>query len=322
MRYLSFLTFVIIALIACTEEEKILPAPEIYLDNKDGIYDMDRADTLIIQPKITYDYNATYWWKDSETNEIIQDSKDLIFIGQTFGLHKLRFSVSNTTSSDTADIKINVYDIVDFEDYKFDKDAEHSIGGPFAFKSYITFTTTGENNEANRNGFAMSKITKYPGNDSSNRFFCVQSKKGNDESDVFSVYKYLNTNEVGIQFTDNNNDGHTIKSLDINNTYEAYKRMYTESLFDRKEKVDYLRVLIHGHATDGTIISTSKAHYLANYQFESNTERFVQTDWQTIELEELGKVNAISFEIQSSKDITGDNVALSYFCIDNLKIMD
>jgi len=324
MRFLYLLiatTF--IALSSCEYEEKVLPAPKIFLDNEDGVFDMDRADTLTIIPKITYDYSYKYWWLYNQSKEIISKEKNLEFKDSTYGSYDFTFSVMNSTTSDTANVRINVYDFIDFEDFQYEQDKKYSKDGPFDFK-YVHFpTTVNSSTITDWQGFSMSSVTKYPGKEKETSQLCVQSMDENDESEIFSVYKHADGVDLRILFKDNSTRGHHLKSIDINNTYEAYYRMYTENLFDRNNSVDYLKITIYGHNAAGDK-TTSTKHYLANYQYPKNEKdkRFVQSKWETINLEELGAVHSVSFEIEASKEISGNNLPLSYFCLDNLKIMD
>ena len=324
MRFLYFIIVItVFTFSSCEYEEKVLPAPQIFLDNEDGIFNIDRSDTLTIIPKITYDYDSKYWWLYDRTKEIILEEKDLEFKDSTYGIYNFTFSVLNSTTSDTVNVQINVYDFIDFEDYKLDTDKEYSKDGPFDFK-YVHFPITANSSESTDwQGFSMSSVTKYPGKEKETGQYCVQSVDKNDESEIFSIYKHAEGSDQRILFTDNSASGHRIKSIDVNNAYEAYYRMYTENLFDKSKDVDYLKLTIYGH--DATAKkTTSVEHYLANYQFSDGEKekRFVQSKWATIPLEELGPVHSISFEITASTEITDTNLPLSYFCLDNLKIMD
>lgn len=311
------------AVSSCQYEEKVLPAPQIFLDNESGIFDMDRSDTLTIIPKITYDYSFKYWWLYNQTEEIISEKKDLEFKDSTYGSYDFTFSVMNSTTSDTANVRINVYDFIDFEDFQFEKDKEYSKDGPFDVK-YVHFPTTVNSSAiTDWQGFSMSSVTKYPGKEKETSQLCVQSMDENDGSEIFSVYKHAEGSDLRILFKDNSTTGHRIKSIDVNNTYEAYHRMYTENLFNRNDSVDFLKLNIYGHNVTGEK-TKSVEHYLANYQYgkKQKNDRFVQSKWATIPLEELGAVHSISFEITASKEVTDTNLPLSYFCLDNLKIMD
>ena len=326
MRFLYLIiAATILAVSSCQYEEKVLPAPQIFLDNEDGIFDMDRSDTLTIIPKITYDYSYKYWWLYSQSKEIISEKKDLEFKDSTYGSYDFTFSVMNTTTSDTANIRINVYDFIDFDDFQFDKEKEYSKDGPFDFK-YVHFPTTVHSSTiTDWQGFSMSGVTKYPGKEKETSQLCVQSMDENDESEIFSVYKHAEDADLRILFKDNSTTGHHLKSIDVNNTYEAYHRMYTEKLFDPNNNIDSLKITIYGYNAADKKTALTKQHYLANYQFsdKEKEKRFVQSKWETINLEKLGAVHSISFEITASKDITTtNNLPLSYFCLDNLKIMD
>jgi len=324
MRLLFFISvFFNFIFSSCNFEEKVLPPPQIFLDNEDGIFDMDRSDTLTIIPKITYDYESNHEWVYTKRKEIILKEKDLEFKDSTYGSYNFTFSVTNPTASDRVSVQINVYDIVNFEDFLFDEKKEYSKEGPFDFK-YVQFPIKANSIEkTDWQGFAMSKVAKYPGKDKETSQYCPQSMNENDTSKIFSVYKHVDNVDLRILLTDNKASGHRIKSIDVNNTYEAYYRMYTENLFDRKKDTDYLKLVIHGYDAGG-LKTNFIEHYLANYQFseKEKEKRFVQSKWTTINLEELGPVNSLSFEILSSKELTDNNLSLSYFCLDNLKVMD
>lgn len=108
-------------------------------------------------------------------------------------------------------------------------------------------------------------------------------------------------------------------SVYINNSTYAYYGMLNGSAYNKKfGKGDYCVLKIYGYR-NGVRVSNVD-FYLADYRSENEQEWTMVKDWTYVNLESLGKVEYICFQIDSSdKGKWGMNNP-AYFCLDRLKL--
>ncbi len=117
----------------------------------------------------------------------------------------------------------------------------------------------------------------------------------------------------------NRADAFTPLSVYINNSTYAYYCMLNGSAYNKKfGKGDYCKLKIYGYL-DGVRVS-SIDFYLADYRSEKEAEWTMIKDWTYVNLEALGKVEYICFQMESSDSGNWGMNNPAYFCLDRLKI--
>lgn len=352
MKYTPSILILLLIIIASCAEESPIPEPSIYLNNNgtifkdtDVVFEIDAADTTIIEPIITYDYNSKYQWICD--GEVISDSLKLWFLPPVKKqAMQYLFVVTTPTGSDTANITVQSMDIIDFDDPKV-----------FNIKSTSTDTLVfSDNNELKRTykgitfssqrlsdstwiGFGVGtgvqkSLNKTTSSSKSARNYPVTYSsypgKGATNSDYYAVFNQQNdeSNQT-IQFTSGD---HTIKSIDLTNTY--YVDYLIKNGFDNifkkygdGDSKDWYILTLTGYNSAGTKTGSISV-YLADFVNDNITKRYVVEKWATLTLnsddptQSLGKVNKLVFSLSSSKVENEVTIMPCYLCIDNIKVID
>jgi hypothetical protein len=321
MRYL--ITTLAILIISCQQNTKDIPPPEIFLAMPENGFEIAPDSTLLISPKITYDYNSTYQWK--KNGEILDHSeRELSYYGETLQTDVFEFSVMTSAGADSMVIPVHTIVLIDFEEFDLDKNNPHinsSDEGYFNSKGVILPVKNIE--EQNYwSGFAISIENDTQDQDLENQFSVFTTAGGAQGSKHFGVfYQDLLGDTHKMVFSDEKN--HLLKSISVNNSTYAALAMKRGNDFARAfEENDWFKLSIHGYDKDGSPTDTIH-YYLADYRFENKNRRYIVSSWNTVDLQKLGRVNSIEFRLSSSDDEGnyGFNTPL-YFCIDDIKILD
>ena len=107
-------------IVGCEAYEKELPQSEIFLNIEEAEYEVEIDSTLILSPKITYDYGSTYSWMLGG-NEI-SVNRELEVTPTLLGNYLYSFSVSNNRGNITKDIAVQSMYNTTLEDLKSDDD--------------------------------------------------------------------------------------------------------------------------------------------------------------------------------------------------------
>lgn len=117
----------------------------------------------------------------------------------------------------------------------------------------------------------------------------------------------------------NHANAFTPLSVYINNSTYAYYCMLNGSGYNKKfGKGDYCVLKIYGYLNGARISNID--FYLADYRSENEAEWTMIKDWTYVNLEALGKVEHICFQMESSDTGTWGMNNPAYFCLDRLKI--
>ncbi|MCG8580310.1 MAG: DUF4465 domain-containing protein [Bacteroidales bacterium] len=315
-----FITAVLmLSVLACQNEEKVIPAPEIYLQMPEGGFNFDTDSVEIIEPKITYDINSVYAW--FENNEQFHDEKDYTFENKPLGTYNYMFTVLTDSGDDTMNITVHSLDINTFEEFDNFNDNgyfNNPSEGYHQFK-YIQYPCIF--NEAapdEWSGFAISENAST--SDSSTKGeFSVYGKSAADDSDNFTIFKQVDNISNNIKFDDG--QSHVVKSISVNNCVRSY--LYMQNGFNKKEGKDYFQLNIYGLDEAGAVISGPVEVLLADYRPELTADKFIRDEWYKVELEEeLGSIHQLAFSLSSSRDDEADFELPMYFCLDNLQIIE
>ncbi|MBK3519209.1 DUF4465 domain-containing protein [Carboxylicivirga marina] len=317
-RYTLLVFTVCLSLFSCKNEDKVIPAPEIFLQIPDGGFNFDTDSVRIIEPKITYDINSIYAWTENGT--LISDDKDYTFENRELGTYEFQFTVLTDSGDDTMDITVHSLDINSFEEFKDFNDNGYYNNPTEGFHQFKYAQYPCEYTEAtpdNWNGFAISENAST--SDSSTKGeFSVYGSSADDESDNFTVFKQMEGKANHISFTDG--QSHVIKTISVNNCTRSY--IYMQNGFNKKEGKDYFLLSIHGLDETGTIISGPVDVLLADYRPEATADKYIIEEWQKIDLRQLGSIHQLAFSLSSSRDDEESFELPMYFCLDNLYIIE
>lgn len=159
-------------------------------------------------------------------------------------------------------------------------------------------------------GFAVSDVTD-------------NSTEGwGNQYGVSSGAAYSGTN-FAVAYADNpatiSFDTKVIDGFYITNSTYAALSMLNGDQFAKKfggetgDDADWLKLSVIGKLD--TVITDTVEFYLADYRFEDNAQDYIVTDWTWIDLNALGHVTELSFELSSTVMYTP-----AYFCMDDLTV--
>ncbi len=324
-----FIVVILISFIACNKESKVIPESVIYTNMPENGYEMEVYDTLVISPKITYDYNTSYEWK--QDGVVISNTKDLTLIANELHLYSYQFSISNDRGTDTMDIWAQAFYTSNFEDLTLDENTFwNAPNEETSFSSSIlTYSLNGTpGSRTDWYGFTYSNLI---GNQSTTRnSYCSAYKAPTTfTSKAYCVLRqdssfsasYISLPE-GVE--------HKFKSIALNTSYGTYiairdgvyggdtcKVFGGESGADK----DFLSLDIRGIKADGTTTDTYRL-FLADYRFDNNRENYIINSWSAFNLEDIGFVNKLELRIVSTDIVNGYLQTPAAICLDELKIME
>lgn len=317
-KYSFIIVIVSLCILSCQNEEKVIPSPEIFLQIPEGGFDFDADSVEIIEPKITYDINSIYAW--FENDNLFHEEKDYTFENRALGTYEFQFTVLTDYGDDTMNITVHSLDINTFEEFDNFNDNGYfnSPAADYHQFKYIQYPCI--YNEAapdDWSGFALSENAST--SDSSTKGeFSVYGKSAADDSDNFTIFKQADGVANNIRFADG--QPHVIKSIAVNNCTRSY--IYMQNGFNKKEGKDYFQLNISGLDQDGAIISGPVSVLLADYRPEITAAKYIISEWQKIDLRQLGLIHQVAFNISSSRDDEPEFELPMYFCLDNLQVIE
>lgn len=275
-------------------EEKILPLQVIHSNMPEGGYEIDINDTLIISPKITYDYNTQYEW--ILNNEIVSDRKEFTLLPDSaLSTTYLLFRVTSDRGEDTTQFIIHRVKILRFEELILKKDSfwtDPNNEDGF-YSSDIYFPTHFEKDSNKLSGFIYSNRTTKK----TLPQFCAYPGYGFDKSDNYLIYYHdtTSTNRIVLPTSEN----HVVKSLNVANTYYTYSNI-TNGINNIKLNInESLELIIKGFDSNDLYVGEIK-YYLAKK--DANNFLTKNSNWTEINLSELGLINQLEFEIKTNPD--------------------
>ena len=320
--------FFISGFMSCSNEDNEIPAPEIFLASGDETIEVNLGDTIILEPKITYNYESQYEWRKNgilleESNQTLTDT------ASSLGSLEYFFKVTTPYGQDSMYISVDVIILADFDDLALSTEADTFKIGSFPDNGFFhkdLFFPNSFTNDTTWEGFGFSNIGLKSSEYEDITQYSVYDTQ--DQSDYFLLVRHPNgseSEEPTISFTDGKN--HTLKSIDINNsTLSRYLMKFGTDQFERmggssSDIDDWCKVTITGINVEGQITSSIE-FFLADYRFENYKRDYIIEEWTSLDLGDLGEVNKIRFSISSSKtDGDGNMITPEMFCIDNLKIL-
>ena len=322
MRNLIYtIIFLVVSLLGCNNNTKEMDPPEIFLNMPEAGYEIEPDSLLLISPKITYDYDSEYKWKK---NGVLLEYNKLEFEynSTTFKSDTLQFFVYTPAGSGSIIIPVHTIVWVDFEEFNLDKYKTHINSSPTGFfnSKGVLLPVINIPEQSYWSGFGISIETNTINQTVENQF-SVYSSSGADNSKHFSLF-LMDEDGTPNRISFSDGEDHTLKSIAVNNsTYTALTIKRGDENAHAFNFGDWYLLTIKGYDKNNNYTGEIE-FYLADYRFENSKKRYVISKWNSINLQELGKINSVEF-ILTSSDVgySGYNTPL-YFCLDNIKILD
>ncbi|WP_026475392.1 DUF4465 domain-containing protein [Alkaliflexus imshenetskii] len=310
----------------CEADKKEIPSPGIYLKMPDGGFELEVNDTLIITPKITYDYQSTYQWYLN--GELLTQEPAIVHVSKVLGKETYSFVVETPSGKDSLVIPVSTILRIDFKELELANNSynrgENLPGGSIGFISKGLVFPVNPFGESEWTGFTLSS-----------RF----SQTTTAQPDLYSAYATRSTSGKFMLYSQplspyaasvylENGQNRVFGSMSVANSTLTYlvMRHGTESGIRRfggtsNNEPDWFRLTIEGYTNDG--VNTGKVeYYLADFRSANNRLRTMLANWATIDLTPLGEINRLSFTLNSSiKNEEGQMLTPPFFCIDNIKII-
>jgi hypothetical protein len=161
-------------------------------------------------------------------------------------------------------------------------------------------------------GFAYSNMTDTITSGFTNQY-SAKAGKGYAGSEKY-VVAYGSRNQVKLMGAAM---GHPVKGCYITNNTYAFNSMRDGDMFARKfRNGDWFRITARGYY-NGVMKPDSTYIYLANYLFPDTTNNYIQRNWIWWDLEPLGKVDSIEFQLASTDVGAWGMNTPAYFCMDD-----
>lgn len=156
------------------------------------------------------------------------------------------------------------------------------------------------------------------------RGFDVDASQGSNYAVGFVPIDFVTAENTPIPVYFNQGESHQVKGLYVtNSTYTALTLKYGDD-FTKKfggitgNDPDYFKLLVHGYL-NGTATGPVE-FFLADYRFEDNSKDYIIKTWQWVDLNSLGMIDSLTFNLSSSDvGVYGMNTP-GYFCADHIYV--
>ncbi len=330
VRYHIILTLFLVFFLTpgCENNEKEIPAPTIHLKMPEAGYELEVGDSIVLFPKITYDYRSRYQWYHNGNPM----GTTLTFLHRSFqlGSDLYGFVVKTPSGTDSIGIPVNTIILVNLSDIDLPDNVNVGLDlpaeSPWFNSKGILFPVNAES-ELQWTGFAISNRTSQATNatDIFSAYLPADSKTKTKNN--FFIYQQSPSSYLdAIRFEDGKN--HLVGSASVCNSTITYlvikygtediKRFGGESNNDP----DWFLLTFEGYDNAGNY--TGKVDfYLADYRFDNNRRNYIISNWTTVDLTPLGEVNRIALNLTSSVRSSGGAMLTPPFvCIDNIKVLN
>ncbi|MBP5419308.1 MAG: DUF4465 domain-containing protein [Bacteroidales bacterium] len=322
---ISYLCMVVLllAVASCNSDDVVTPAPTIYFSS-DGEYEIGPTDTLILEPKITYDRSSVYSWLVD--GKEVSSELNLEFIPDGMREYYLTFMATNANGADTFNVHVSVVKNIEFDTFDnftvSSKSALYmqtdTVPNEYFVANDVKFPTQINADTTMWGGMAFSNRTTTSSTLSTAAIGCAYTLNGSTSTSYAAMSGYGDI--MYALFTERT---YSVKSIDITNdnfSYLVSKYGYTSAdstlIISHFQTDDYLRLNIYGLNFDGSDAS-SVSFDLVDCHYDNPAKYVRISDWTTVDLTPLGQVFGLRFELECSKENFPP-----FFCIDNLKLQD
>ena len=316
--------------VACEKSEYVYDAPKIYFSSSAG-YELGLTDSIVLQPKILYDYNSTYTW--TQNGLWVSDKLNYTFRPSGLADYELVFTVVNSLGADTSTVGVSVVKNIDFESVDsvrltssapYRTEAPAVTGGVFVADS-VRFANSSSDDPKLWKGFALTRQSMTSLLDSTAIYHvhcsaasAASSASGSTTttaSGTASAVFAPGPAPVDVLFE----RAYTPKSIAICNTSFVFltsKNGYEAASIEPYKQDDYLKLIIKGVDSNGAELSRVET-FLIDCRYNNPAKYMRLSAWETVVLSDLGLVEGLKFELESTRT----NAPL-YVCLDYLKLQD
>lgn len=311
----------------CEKDKKIIPAPKIHLKMVNEVVELNLGDTLLLAPKITYNIDASYQWLVSDT--LFSTEKNIYLSSKKLGQTNYKFIVQTPYGHDTMHIPVVTIVKIDFNQLELKANSFDTgtqlVDSTDGFISNQLFLPVNPQENDYWTGYALSNIYSKLIVQTPSPFAAFASSQKDGK---FMVYNQPQTPAAAALEFENNAE-FVVGSIDVANTQLAHLVMKygTENGIrnfggENNNELDWCKLIIEGLNAQGVKTDTVN-FYLADYRFENKKKNYIVSDWTTVDLKKLGKVNKIIFSIDSSiRDEENHILTPQQFCLDNIKLVE
>ncbi|MCX6199316.1 MAG: DUF4465 domain-containing protein, partial [Bacteroidetes bacterium] len=173
-------------------------------------------------------------------------------------------------------------------------------------------------------GFTYTNKKDSTTSGSANQYSAITGSGYNGSSNYAVANEYGNAK---IRLTANAG-GKSVKGFYVTNATYAYMSMKNGDMFAKKfggangTDPDWFRLTVKGWF-NGTLKNQSVQFYLADFRAADGTQDYIVRDWRWIDLQTLGNVDSIMFQLESTDTAGGfgmNNPA--YFALDNFTTLE
>ena len=170
------------------------------------------------------------------------------------------------------------------------------------------------------NGFAYSNMTDSVTSGIVNQY---AAKPGSGYNSSQYAVAYGNVNTIRLTVSD---PGVFVQGCYISNSTYAYNSMRDGDMFSKKfggatgDDPDWFKVVVRGYSS-GNLLPDSVEYYLADFRDTNNANDYIVSDWQWLDLQNLGvELDSLEFELSSSDTGQFGMNTPAYFCMDDFTI--
>ena len=123
-----------------------------------------------------------------------------------------------------------------------------------------------------------------------------------------------------------NGNAHQVNGMYVTNSTYAYFSMLYGDAFGKKfggnsgDDEDYFLLKIWGTDVDGNATADTVDFYLADFRFSDNTQDYIVNNWRWVDLQTLGTVTELHFELSSSDVGDYGMNTPAYFAFDQINV--
>lgn len=321
------LLLVVVTLLSACEksDDQLTNPPEAFIKTPLNGFEIDIADTLSLEPQIIYDYNTTYQWYLNGV--IIEGATKRIYTvipKNQYGTFNYSFVVSNNLGIDTLNIPVAAVTKIDFEEFELEANS-YSLGdGGLTVREskIVDFPVYWDKTTGFWSGFAFSNKFSTTKDLDKNQYSVYNTYGGDEKSKIFLILSGEDEKETFMVFNDSKSHQLGKISFACNNyTYWAVKDGFESlQLSPYAIPLDYLAVRITGYDASGNTTAYGD-YYISNFITDNPRNARILSNWEYVDLEDLGVVAKVGFKFHSSRADVNGVITPSFLCIDNIRVI-
>lgn len=220
-------------------------------------------------------------------------------------------------------VYISAQTIIDFEEFNLNPESylngEDESGG---FQSQDIFLPNKYNAEFKSwSGWAISNTTDITTAGYTNQYSAITGA-GYDNSTNYATSYVLGASKILLS---GNTPNRTVEGMYVTNSTYAYLSMKDGDSFAKKfggttgDDPDFFVMTIRGYV-NGELTQDSVDFYLADFRSADNSQDYIVSTWQWVDLTSLGNIDSLNISLNSSDQGQFGMNTPAYFCMDQMKL--